>query len=99
MNAQTVADRLRRETEILRNLTPTQRHAITSLGAVMKYRTATETELAPATLQSLVRLGLVEMKSQRIASSNPRQLVSNEPVVRGYRNSMLGYRIARKLAS
>ena len=75
-------------------LSPTQLHALRSLGSVMKYRTATELELAPATLQSLVRLGLVEMKSHTIQSSNPRARVSNEPIIRSYRNSMAGWRVA-----
>lgn len=75
-------------------LSPSQRHALTRLGSVMKYRTATELELAPATLQSLVRLGLVEMKSVSLPSSNPRQRVSNEPIHRSYRNSMRGWNIA-----
>ena len=80
----------------LRDLSPAQSHAVRSLGSVMKYRTATELELATSTLQSLVRLGLVEMKSYRVQSSNPRARVSNEPIIRSYRNSMAGYRLARK---
>jgi hypothetical protein len=93
-----IAEQYRAEAKMLRELTDTQRHAIISLGSVMKYRTATDLELAPATLQALVRLGLVEMKAVRIQSSNPRSRVSNEPIVRSYRNSMAGYRMARKLA-
>ncbi|QIN93873.1 hypothetical protein SEA_ALAKAZAM_51 [Microbacterium phage Alakazam] len=80
----------------LRQLTDAQRHAIISLGSVMKYRTATELELSGRTLVSLVELGLVEMKSYRVQSSNPRARVSNEPIIRTYRNSMAGYRLARK---
>lgn len=93
-----IAAQYRREAEMLRNLSDAQRHAIISLGSVMKYRTATDLELAPSTLQSLVRLGLVEMKSVILPSSNPRQRVSNEPIIRSYRNSMVGYRFARKMA-
>lgn len=80
----------------LRDLSPAQSHAIRSLGSVMKYRTATELELSGRTLMSLVELGLVEMKSYRVQSSNPRARVSNEPIIRSYRNSMAGYRLARK---
>lgn len=74
--AEDIAAQYRAEAKMLRELTDTQRHAIISLGSVMKYRTATELELAPATLQSLVRLGLVEVKEVRVQSSNPRQRVS-----------------------
>lgn len=80
----------------LRQLSDAQAHAIISLGSVMKYRTATELELSGRTLISLVELGLVEMKSYRVQSSNPRARVSNEPIIRSYRNSMAGYRLARK---
>ncbi|AXQ52917.1 hypothetical protein SEA_NEFERTHENA_54 [Microbacterium phage Neferthena] len=80
----------------LRQLSDAQSHAIRSLGSVMKYRTATELELSGRTLMSLVELGLVEMKSYRVQSSNPRARVSNEPIIRSYRNSMAGYRLARK---
>lgn len=93
-----IAARYRAEAKLLSSLSDTQRHAIISLGSVMKYRTATDLGLAPATLQSLVRLGLVEEKSYRVQSSNPRARVSNEPIIRSYRNSMLGYRFARKFA-
>jgi hypothetical protein len=96
--AEDIAAQYRRESEMLRNLSDAQRHAVISLGSVMKYRTATELELAPSTLQSLVRLGLVEEKSHRVQSSNPRARVSNEPIIRSYRNSMVGYRLARKLS-
>jgi len=77
-------------------LTDAQMHAVLSLGSVMKYRTATELGLSGRTLVSLVELGLVEMKSYRVQSSNPRSRVSNEPIIRSYRNSMTGYRIVRK---
>lgn len=76
-------------------LTATQRHALVRLGSVMKYHTATDLELAPSTLQSLVRLGLVQVKEHRVQSSNPRARVSNEPIIRGYRNSMNGWRVAQ----
>lgn len=76
-------------------LTDSQRHAIRSLGSVMKYRTATELELSGVTLMSLVRLGLVGMKSYRVQSSNPRARVSNEPIIRSYRNSHRGYSLSR----
>lgn len=80
----------------LRQLSDAQSHAVRSLGSVMKYRTATELELSGVTLMSLVRLGLVEMKSYRVQSSNPRARVDTEPIIRSYRNSMAGYRLARK---
>lgn len=80
------------------SVTESQTAALVTLGASMKYRSATELGIAPATLAALARRGLVEVKARRIESSNPRSRVSSEPIERSYRVSMTGWRIVRAAA-
>jgi hypothetical protein len=71
----------------------TQAEVLRKIGPAVKYRSAVELGVNPATLGALARQGLVEVKATRFQSSNPRQRVSNETVSRGYRLSMAGWRV------
>ncbi|AWY06696.1 hypothetical protein SEA_ZETA1847_62 [Microbacterium phage Zeta1847] len=66
------------------SLTAPQRAALAAVRA-RTFDTATELGVSGASLASLERLGLVDVRSTRVQSSNPRARVSTEPIIRRYR--------------
>ena len=77
-------------------LTEKQQLALAALSP-SQFKSATDLGVAPASLSSLVKAGLADVKSQRIQSSNPRQRVSSEPILRSYRITGRGVIVLRKI--
>ena len=70
--------------EIAAALTPAQVKALFAVKP-STFNTATELGVSGGALAALARIGLVDVKTSRIQSSNPRSRVESEPIVRRYR--------------